>query len=76
MYRCEFVEKDLGKICNRKVMLSISKCKYCSKNYCSIHYLIEKHKCSGIDEMKKIKRKQLSDQLMTEKVVSTKVARI
>lgn len=75
MFRCEF-EVESNKICNKRVMLGRSECKYCSKHYCKAHYLLEDHECIHIDKMKEVKRQLLKEQLMNGKATFPKLAQV
>lgn len=50
------------KCCNRKKGMSL-KCKYCEKNFCTACILPEKHQCSNQQDVKKMSKQELENQL-------------
>lgn len=74
-HRCEFIV-DTRKPCNKRVMLGLSECKYCSRHYCSVHYMLELHKCPQMTKIKEDQRQLLRDKLMTGKATFSKLTRV
>lgn len=65
--RCEYCKKKKG---------MLLECKNCNKELCSRCIDLTIHKCDEIDKLKKRKREELENKLMSEKIESNKIIKI
>lgn len=61
--------------CRKKTHLDIA-CKWCSKIHCTTCLLAESHACPNMSDMKNEQHSLLTNKLMHEKVVKSKVLKI
>lgn len=61
--------------CKKKVnvVTKVGHCKFCSKDYCSVHRLVEDHKCPEIKSCHQAAKDVNTNKLMSEQCVSIKL---
>lgn len=60
--------------CNKKTKLhGLGFCKYCSKEFCDLHWIMEDHKCENIDDFINQKKDLMKKTLTESKCVGNKV---
>jgi predicted nucleic acid binding AN1-type Zn finger protein len=62
-------------VCQDRAVAILGDCKYCEARYCSKHRLPEMHACANIQQCKNEAVQKLSQQLLADKCVPTKLVK-
>jgi predicted nucleic acid binding AN1-type Zn finger protein len=70
------MEKCNFKNCKKKYNIFMGYCKYCSKKFCSYHYMIDKHECENFDGFISLKKEKLKLSISSQKCINNKIVPI
>jgi ubiquitin C len=59
--------------CKDRLVKIIGDCRYCQSKFCGKHRLPEMHACAGMESCKQAASSRLTNKLLTEKTVASKV---
>ncbi len=70
MPRCKFEN------CKRRVNVITGYCKYCDKNFCADHNMMELHACEKLEDYIASRKEKFKESVLKQKCVADKVAPI